>query len=45
MALDKSSQEYGKYKAGVRKIEREESFAELEKDIKELKPSKDKGNA
>ncbi len=44
-ALDKSSQEYGKYKNAVKKIEREESFAELVEDIKKLKPFKDKGNA
>ena len=45
MAVEKSSKEYGQYKDGVREIEREVSFAELEKDIKKLKPSNDKGNA
>jgi len=44
MALDKSAQEYGKYRDDVRKIEREQSFAELENDIKKLKPSNDEGN-
>jgi len=39
MALDKSSQEYDKYKDGVKKIEREVSFAELEADIKKIAPS------
>jgi len=38
MALDKSAQEYGRYRDEVKNIEREQSFAELETDIKKLKP-------
>jgi hypothetical protein len=39
MALDKSSQEYEKYKYDIRKIEREASFSELEADIKKIASS------
>lgn len=38
MALEKSALEYGKYKDEAKKIEHEKSFAELEEDIKKLKP-------
>ena len=44
MALDKSSQEYSKYRDEVRKVEHEQSLVELEEDIKRLKPTNDKGN-
>jgi hypothetical protein len=42
MALDKSSQEYSKYRDEVRKVEHEQSLVELEEDIKRLKPPGEK---
>ena len=39
MALDKSSQEYSKYRDEARKVEHEQSLVELEEDIKRLNPS------
>jgi len=39
MALEKSAQEYSKYKEEQRQLEREESFQELEHDLKKLKPT------
>lgn len=41
-ALEKSLQEYDKYKEEQRKLEREQSFKELEKDIDQLKKIKKK---
>lgn len=40
MALDKSSDEYEKYKQQQKAIEKENSLKELEQDIKKLKPKK-----
>lgn len=40
MALDKSSDEYKKYKQQQKAIEKENSLKELEQDIKKLKPKK-----
>ena len=38
MALEKSAQEYGKYKEQQRQLEHETSLQELEQDLKALKP-------
>ena len=41
MALEKSAQEYSKYKEEQRQLEHEESLQELEHDLKKLKPTED----
>ena len=42
MALDKSDQEFTKYKYVLKELEQEENMIELENDIKALKKSNDK---
>ncbi len=39
MVLEKSAQEYNKYKKEQRQLEHEESLQELEHDLKKLKPT------
>ena len=39
MALEKSDEEYEKYKTEQKKLEKEQSLKEIEKDIKKLTPN------